>query len=121
MKPCRIWGGWIDADGYGRRDDAKLAHRAAYEAEVAPVPSGMELDHLCRNRACVEPSHLEPVTHAENMRRAFAGYTHCKQGHEFTPENTYIRPTSEKGGVRQCRACNREAVARYKNRKRSAA
>lgn len=69
--PCRLWQGWLD-DGYGRvssAGDRRKAHVAAWEAAHGPVPEGMELDHLCRQRACIEITHLEPVTRAENARR----------------------------------------------------
>lgn len=82
-----------------------LAHRWSYEFHVGPIPEGLDLDHLCRNRGCVNPDHLEPVTREENIRRAFATVTHCPSGHPYSDENTYVRP----GTVhRKCRACARQ-------------
>lgn len=105
---CWVWVAGKSPLGYGRfgvGSNTYLAHRIVYEALVGPVPDGLELDHLCRNPSCVNPGHLEPVTHAENMRRgANANKTHCPNGHEYTPENTHIRSS----GWRQCRACHRE-------------
>lgn len=86
----------------------RQAHRYAYERMVGPVPSGLELDHLCRVRHCVNPEHLEPVTPRVNNLRstspsAFnAAKTRCVHGHEFTPENTLLR---RDGVSRTCRAC----------------
>lgn len=81
-----------------------LAHRVVYEALVGPVPDGLELDHRCRNRACVRPSHLEPVTHQENMRRGHWGSrTHCPKGHPYDEANTYRIPSRPNN--RYCRIC----------------
>lgn len=100
-------------DGYGQfRAGVTLvrAHRFSYEATIGPIPRGLVLDHRCRNRACVRPDHLEPVTIGENTirgmaaevnRARFAARTHCKSGHEMTAENTNQRPD----GRRRCRAC----------------
>lgn len=84
---CWLWTGYIDGQGYGQfHHDGRVgyAHRVAYEALVGPIPSGLHIDHLCRVTACVRPSHLEPVTQAENLRRQGAAITHCPQGHEYT-------------------------------------
>lgn len=84
-------------------------HRAVYEHFVGRIPPGLTLDHLCRNRACCNPAHLEPVSVGENVLRGVghtarnAAKTHCDNGHEFTPENTYVYGA----GWRQCLACNR--------------
>ncbi|MET8377457.1 HNH endonuclease signature motif containing protein [Streptomyces microflavus] len=121
LGPCWTWTGYRDRDGYGQfysQGRKYPAHRYAYTQMVGPIPVGLVIDHLCRNPACVNPAHLEPVTHAENMRRSEpAMRTHCIHGHEFTAANTYYR-TASSGGVRQCRACNLDAVARYQARKR---
>lgn len=72
LGPCWLWTGWISPDGYGsvRVDGRNIgAHRLGYELIIGPVPHGLELDHMCRNTACVRPSHLDPVTKSENIRR----------------------------------------------------
>lgn len=117
LGPCWIWLGAISRDGYGRAKggDGKiwLAHRIAYTECVGPIPQGLFLDHLCRVRCCVNPAHLEPVTNAENQRRAVGARTTCRRGHEYTPENTMRTKTG-----RDCRECNRQRQRdRYRRRK----
>ncbi|WP_414630996.1 HNH endonuclease signature motif containing protein [Alcanivorax jadensis] len=96
---------------------AVKAHRFSYETFESPIPEGMQLDHLCRVRNCVNPRHLEPVTNRENVRRGFAArpaQTHCRSGgHELTEENIYLNPR----GHRECRICRREAAQRQKQKR----
>jgi hypothetical protein len=108
---CWPWVGHLNSWGYGRawKDGRKQgAHRVAYEHFYGPIPYGLQIDHLCRNRRCVNPFHLEVVTSGENTRRGLSPSgqngrkTHCKYGHEFTLENTVIVQ-----GRRRCRQCER--------------
>lgn len=122
---CWNWSGSITPGGYGQigigslKDGSRrlaAAHRVAYEIFVGAIPVGYQLDHLCRNRRCIHPNHLQPVTHAENVRRGEAGRhwaqkTHCPHGHPYDDENT----RSYKGR-RFCRECGR-----IKERRRYAA
>ena len=114
---CWIWQAYINPRGYGMmgyKGQARLSHRVAYLEYIGPIPDGKELDHLCRNTACVNPYHMEPVTHAENVKRgihcgkANRQKTRCKYGHEYDQENTYNRPD---GKGRDCKKCmdSREA------------
>lgn len=108
---CWLWRGYIDAAGYGRftSDGTPIAHRVAYQFIVGRIPEGMELDHLCRQRNCVNPDHLEPVTHHVNMLRGCqAQQTHCINGHPFDAENTRIRVRRDGTTYRQCYPCVRE-------------
>lgn len=113
---CWLWMGRLDSQGYGRAGGVStIAHRKAWILLRGPIPKGLELDHLCRNRACVNPTHLEPVTPSENARRAQAARTSCRNGHFRTTRSTYVDPA----GSRQCRICNAAAVRRYKQRRRA--
>jgi hypothetical protein len=108
---CWLWTACTNAFGYGTlwvNVRPMLAHRVAYELFVGPIPEGLNLDHLCRVRRCVNPAHLEPVTQRENVMRGIsvtaknAAVTHCHQGHPFDDANTY-----RNNGKRQCRICQR--------------
>lgn len=113
VTPCHIWTGWLNNCGYPTMTHAgktARAHGVVYEHFVGPIPEGLELDHLCRVRACVNPAHLEPVTHWENMLRGDTNVargrarTHCSRGHLMDEANVYQRPR----GNRECRKCNAE-------------
>lgn len=115
---CWEWtAGTNGVSGYGTinvRGRQTLAHRASYEEYVGPIPEGRELDHLCRNRKCINPAHLDPVTSSENHRRSpldkagqHAKKTHCPKGHEYTPDNTWMQPQWKYPHrfARVCRTC----------------
>lgn len=110
---CWLWTGALSDGGYARlcvNNRDTRAHRASYEAYVGPIPSGMQIDHLCRVRRCINPSHLEPVTGSENCKRSTVGMriaqrqrdkTHCPRGHEYAGDNLI----TWKGSGRKCRVC----------------
>lgn len=112
---CHLWLGAPDRKGYGRFHIARkvvFAHRANYVRHVGPIPDGLDLDHLCRTPACVNPEHLEPVSNDENIRRGEwrarasaqrRSRTHCPQGHPYSGDNLYIKPN----GARDCKTCLR--------------
>lgn len=123
---CWQFNGTTRPDGYGVVMTGSLStkrrtlrtHRIVYEELVAKIPQGLELDHLCRNRICCNPSHLEVVTHQENIKRGETHLvskrraltcSHCAQGHTFDLLNTYLDPR----GWRQCRKCRSGALTRY--------
>jgi hypothetical protein len=117
---CWEWTGPKNKDGYGRstywigyKNVARMAHRLAYTLLIGEIPDGLTLDHLCRNRCCVNPDHLQPATLKVNTLRGqtiparHAKKTHCIHGHEFNFENTYVNRL----GHRVCRVCVRWRVA----------
>lgn len=100
---CWLWTAAVDKAGYGRFGD-RYAHRYVYELKVGPVPQGLQIDHLCRVRHCVNPDHLEPVTQRENILRSpisvaavNARKTHCPRGHRYS--------ILDNRGWRECRPC----------------
>ena len=120
MSGCWIWTGALFNSGYaelnserqpdGTRMPPHLGHRLSFEALVAPIGQGLQIDHLCRQRCCVNPAHLETVTPRENLRRSTAivkfrewaaAITHCPRGHEYNERNTLL----DKKGSRCCKAC----------------
>jgi hypothetical protein len=110
---CWAWSAQISANGYGAfsyKGRGNYAHRVAYELMIAEIPEGLHIDHLCRNRWCVNPYHLEPVTKRENDRRK-PPKTHCPKMHEYDEKNTYY----DRVGCKRCRTCGRDS-ARLKYR-----
>lgn len=126
---CMLWTGATQPNGYGsfglRKGKVVRAHRFSYALSNGEIPVGLEVDHLCSVRNCVAPLHLDAVTrqvnvrrsgHADALRRRGAARTHCRRGHEFTPNNTY-----QTGHGRSCRECQREHCRAYRQRKKEAA
>jgi hypothetical protein len=118
---CWIWIGCVSGSRNGQNkygaisvgNQRKKVHRIAYEMLKGSIPEGMEIDHLCKNTLCCNPDHLEPVPHSTNCQRGQAGKyqllkTHCPQGHEYTPENTYMYRNR-----RTCRICAYEKGKRH--------
>jgi len=119
---CWEWTGLI-RKGYGRvyaDGNMRSVHRLMWETLVGPIPSHLQIDHLCKNKPCCNPDHLELVTSAENTHRGNAGWnsaikTHCPQNHPLSGPNLYVDPR----GCRGCRACRSESSARYLQRRTS--
>lgn len=110
---CWVWQRHITPNGYGVisvNGKSSSAHRTSYTLFKGRIPEGFQIDHLCKVRSCVNPKHLEAVTAKENVRRSNsyaqqeASRTHCKYGHEFTPNNIY---KASQGNGRNCRTCMR--------------
>jgi len=119
MSGCWLWTGALNSSGYGKfKIDGKqlLSHRVAYELFRAPIPAGLQIDHLCRVTCCVNPSHMEAVSCRTNTLRGTsfsaenAKKTHCIHGHEFTEANTYYPHRATL--CRYCRACHRDSMQR---------
>ena len=113
---CWLWTGALTSmkpfKGYGifwNKGKKRLAHRFSYERAIGPIPDGLDIDHLCRVRCCVNPEHLEPVTRLENILRGEGlnrpPATKCRKGHKYTDASTYVYPD----GRRACRICRRAA------------
>jgi hypothetical protein len=124
---CWPWqGSTFKSSGYGQihvrlragKWSSTVAHRVAYEIYRGPIPDGSVLDHLCRNRSCVNPAHLEAVDDRTNILRGtgfaarHARKTHCPASHPYSPENTYL----DSRGLRHCRACFRDRYLAKKKR-----
>lgn len=119
---CWVWTGYIEKNGYGRAyagdhgtRKTMWAHIFVYHVLVGPTPPGLELDHKCRNRSCVNPDHLELVTHLENVRRGVAFRTQCKHGHPYG-----ISTPTDKHGSRICLMCRADHNAALRQRRRLA-
>jgi hypothetical protein len=122
---CWEWQGYINPSGYGYigvHHRPRYTHRVAYELVVGPIPDGLVIDHLCRVRHCVNPSHMEPVTNRENLMRGesssaiAARRDHCAKGHPYD-ERTWV----SKQGKRHCRTCTNERAAAGYHRRKAAA
>ena len=127
---CWLWTAKIEWTGYGRislggrRGRLEMAHRVAYELHVGPIPDGLEIDHLCRVRHCVNPAHLEAVTSQVNVLRGRGpavaaargriqqrAKTHCPSGHPYSGANLYVSPD---GRRRSCKTCGRIKMRKYR-------
>lgn len=119
---CWVWMNHLDRDGYAGlvvNRKYNVIHRHSYKLFFGEIPNGLELDHLCKVRCCVNPHHLEPVTHQENAVRIFYGRSkdrdkYCSNGHERNETNTYITKTNKK----YCKICNKVSLLKYREKNR---
>ena len=124
---CWLWTATLWPNGYAQMSIngiKRLIHRWAFETFRGPIPEGLQIDHLCRRKNCVNPAHLDVVTNRENTIRGDGprllgerqrGKTHCPQGHPYDEQNTYISSV----GKRHCRKCWRIHTASYKKRQKA--
>lgn len=105
----------VDANGYGRWAGVYM-HRVSYEWEHGSIPAGLQIDHLCLNKACINPAHLEAVTSVENTRRWSRAIVECANGHPFDADNTYI----DSRGRRACLTCRRARSRAWHDARRTA-
>ena len=127
---CWNWCKAINSDGYGSymlRGKPMKAHRESYLCYYKEIPEGLEIDHLCCNKACCNPLHLEAVTHQENVKRGQSGKvgwnheckkTHCPRGHEYTEANTKWQIINGVPKKRQCRICSKETQQRLRDKRK---
>ncbi len=114
LGPCWEWQGSTTPAGYGQINDVRkgrpvLTHRVAYEDRVGPIPPGFELDHLCDNKRCVRPAHLQPLTKSEHSKKNHnARKTHCKHGHPYVADNVRLSYRPNGYQRRQCLTCEAE-------------
>lgn len=118
---CWDWTGPFNPKGYGNFYETvnsvntnRVAHRVVFEELFMDIPEGLTLDHLCRNKVCVNPDHLEPVTLAENINRANILRTHCKWGHEMTEDNIYIPPKRQ--NRKDCKKCRARRTRQFQDK-----
>lgn len=122
---CLVWQGCKRSSGYGVtvfKGKQTTTHRVAYELAIGLIPRGLEINHLCRNRACINPAHLVAMTHTENMEFDRKARTTCRAGHPWTEDNTYMGVVKRKqGGTRMqryCRQCRAKHQADLRNRRK---
>ncbi len=127
VSECWEWKAFRNPSGYPKFSHAsvsQLAHRWAFTYFVGPIPPRCELDHRCRNRCCVNPLHLQPVSHDENMERAKPFRrslpTHCKEGHPFSGSNLYVSPVDAHGRTRRdCKICRERNARKFADKPRA--
>ena len=120
---CWEWTATKLHNGYGQfhlNGKTKLAHRISYEIKWGKIPDGLQLDHLCRTRGCVNPDHLEAVTQKVNEQRGLAVITHCPKGHKYTPDNL-CKQVGRRATWRKCKTCSQTECREYYYKKKALA